>query len=43
LFALVLFVVAVSQRFRLWGVRIAAIALAVGLLGPSDAPTRRAT
>jgi hypothetical protein len=26
-------VVAVSQRFRLWGVRIAAIALAVGLLG----------
>jgi hypothetical protein len=33
LFALVLFLVAVSQRFRLWGVRIAAIALAVGLLG----------
>jgi hypothetical protein len=23
----------VSQRFRIWGVRIAAIALAVGLLG----------
>jgi hypothetical protein len=32
LFALVLFLVAVSQRFRLWGVRIGAIALALGLL-----------
>jgi hypothetical protein len=33
LFALVLFLVAVSQRFRLLGVRIGAIALAVALLG----------
>ena len=33
LFALVLFLVAVSQRFRIWGVRIGAIALAVVLLG----------
>jgi hypothetical protein len=33
LFALVLFLVAVSQRFRILGVRIGAIALAVGLLG----------
>ena len=32
LFALVLFLVAVSQRFRLWGVRIGAIALALALL-----------
>jgi hypothetical protein len=32
LFALVLFLVAVSQRFRIWGVRIAAIAMAAGLL-----------
>jgi hypothetical protein len=32
LFALVLFLVAVSQRFRLWGVRVAAIAMAVVLL-----------
>ena len=32
LFALVLFLVAVSQRFRIWGVRIGAIALALGLL-----------
>ena len=33
LFALVLFLVAVSQRFRIWGVRIAAIAMALVLLG----------
>jgi len=33
LFALVLFLIAVSQRFRLLGVRIGAIALAVALLG----------
>ena len=33
LFALVLFLVAVSQRFRILGVRIGAIALAVVLLG----------
>jgi len=32
LFALVLFLVAVSQRFRLWGVRIGAIAIALALL-----------
>jgi hypothetical protein len=32
LFALVLFLVAVSQRFRIWGVRIAAIVMAVVLL-----------
>jgi hypothetical protein len=32
LFALVLFLVAVSQRFRLWGVRIGAIAIALVLL-----------
>jgi len=33
LFALVLFLVAVSQLFRVLGVRIGAIAMAVGLLG----------
>jgi hypothetical protein len=33
LFALVLFLVAVSQRFRIWGVRIAAVAMALVLLG----------
>lgn len=33
LFALVLFLVAVSQRFRILGVRIGAVALAVALLG----------
>jgi hypothetical protein len=33
LFALVLFLVAVGQRFRLRGVRIATIAMALGLLG----------
>jgi small neutral amino acid transporter SnatA (MarC family) len=33
LFALVLFLVAVSQRFRILGVRIGAIAMAAGLLG----------
>jgi hypothetical protein len=33
LFALVLFLVAVSQRFRIWGVRIGAIAVALVLLG----------
>jgi hypothetical protein len=33
LFALVLFLVAVGQRFRILGVRIGAIAMAVGLLG----------
>jgi hypothetical protein len=33
LFALVLFLVAVSQRFRIFGVRIAAIAMALVLLG----------
>jgi hypothetical protein len=35
LFALVLFLVAVSQRFRLFGVRIAAVVLAFGLLSYS--------
>src|SRR4029450_1971508 len=33
LFALVLFLVAVSQRFRIWGVRIAAVAVALVLVG----------
>ena len=33
LFALVLFLVAVSQRFRIWGVRIGALAMALVLLG----------
>jgi hypothetical protein len=33
LFALVLFLVAVGQRFRILGVRIGAIAMAVVLLG----------
>ena len=33
LFALVLFLVAVSQRFRMWGVRIGAMAMAFVLLG----------
>jgi hypothetical protein len=33
LFALVLFLVAVSQRFRIFGVRIGAIAVALVLLG----------
>jgi hypothetical protein len=32
LFALVLFLVAVSQRFRLFGVRLATLAMALGLL-----------
>jgi hypothetical protein len=33
LFALVLFLVAVGQRFRVRGVRLGAMAVAVGLLG----------
>ena len=33
LFALVLFLVAVGQRFRLRGVRLGAMAVAFGLLG----------